>query len=81
MASLAGIAVLSLIVPTQICVGHQFGRVRRYLTHFTDQRITLLNEIFHGIKTIKTLAWESVFIDKISAYRKKVFNVQDYNLH
>lgn len=68
-ASLAGIAVLVLILPSQsLALKHMF-RLRIKAMVWTDQRVKLISELLGGMKIIKFFAWEIPYIEKLEQLR------------
>ncbi|KAA0167854.1 hypothetical protein FNF31_00789 [Cafeteria roenbergensis] len=57
-ASLAGIAVLLVMVPIQGWFGRIFKRLRTHTAAATDERVRAMRQVVAGIKAIKVAAWE-----------------------
>ncbi|GFN81851.1 cystic fibrosis transmembrane conductance regulator [Plakobranchus ocellatus] len=58
---LAGLAVLVLLMPTQIIMGKIFSKLRRKTAIHTDKRVKVMNEIISGMRIIKMYCWEKPF--------------------
>ena len=56
----AGIAFLILVVlaTAQFFMAVALRKVRAAMTKYTDRRISLIDEVLHGIRVIKAYAWE-----------------------
>lgn len=77
-AYFVGAAVIILLVPIQALMGRAFGKVRRGIAFYTDQRIRLMNEIISGMKVIKMYSWERSFADMIADIRGYFWPEFDY---
>ncbi|KAJ3043701.1 hypothetical protein HDV00_004474 [Rhizophlyctis rosea] len=69
--ALLGIGVLVLSTPLQMYLMKILSEIRRSVAPITDSRVKLTQEILQGIRVIKFFAWESSFVEKIEAIRKK----------
>ncbi|KAI9352205.1 P-loop containing nucleoside triphosphate hydrolase protein [Obelidium mucronatum] len=67
--TIAGMLSLSLAVPVTKTVGKMIKKHRKELMQKTDERVSKLNEILNGIRTIKLFAWESHFRNEVDAAR------------
>ncbi|KAJ3014849.1 UNVERIFIED_CONTAM: hypothetical protein HDU68_000103 [Siphonaria sp. JEL0065] len=67
--AIAGMMSLSLAVPATKTVGKRIKKHRKELMRKSDTRISKLNEILNGIKTLKLFAWESHFHTEIEKAR------------
>jgi ABC-type bacteriocin/lantibiotic exporter with double-glycine peptidase domain len=64
-ACLFGISVLIIILPIQRWTGKYFSQNQEHLMKTRDYRVSLMNEILHGIRMIKFNAWEGNWITRI----------------
>ncbi|PKC07157.1 P-loop containing nucleoside triphosphate hydrolase protein [Rhizophagus irregularis] len=64
-ACLFGILVLIIILPIQRWTGKYFSQNQEHLMKTRDYRVSLMNEILHGIRMIKFNAWEGNWITRI----------------
>nr|XP_020732978.1 multidrug resistance-associated protein 4-like isoform X4 [Odocoileus virginianus texanus] len=71
ISSLAGMAVLVILLLLQSCFGKLFSSLRSKTAALTDDRIRTMSEVITGIRTIKMNAWEKSFIDLITRSRRK----------
>ena len=74
MSVFAGLSVFVFIVPFSAILG---GKLQNYwlsLMKFKDERMTILNEVFGGIKVIKFYGWEPSFMHRIRDVRNKEVN-------
>jgi hypothetical protein len=53
-----------------VCVVKKIPILRRKMALETDQRIRLMNDIIHGIQTIKMYTWENSFIKLVETARR-----------
>ncbi|KAK3751067.1 hypothetical protein RRG08_044643 [Elysia crispata] len=58
---LAAMAVVLLLMPTQLLMGKLFSRLRGKTAVHTDKRVKVMNEIISGIRIIKLYCWEKPF--------------------
>ena len=74
-SALAGVAVLSVLVPFN-AIGSKIGEIlQRAQLKAKDSRIKLMNEILAGIKVLKLYAWEIPFMKRILETREKEIKV------
>ncbi len=57
-AFVAGLVVLALMVPINMAIAKAITRVSQRQMRFKDARVQACDEMLHGVKAIKTLAWE-----------------------
>ncbi|KAK3096011.1 hypothetical protein FSP39_021917 [Pinctada imbricata] len=69
-ATLAGFAVLLLLVPVQSWMGKLFSKLRRKTAVHTDERVKIMNEIISGIRVIKMYCWEKPFGELVAKVRR-----------
>ncbi|XP_052217717.1 ATP-binding cassette sub-family C member 4-like isoform X4 [Dreissena polymorpha] len=69
-STLAGFAVLLLLVPVQGWMGKLFSKFRTKTAKYTDERVRLMNEIIAGMRVIKMYCWEKPFGDLVKKVRK-----------
>jgi ABC-type multidrug transport system fused ATPase/permease subunit len=67
---LAGIAVTAVMLPVQIFVGRRFARARSETATRTDKRVNAMNDILHGMRTVKMAAWETPLSKNVATLRK-----------
>ncbi|XP_040579194.1 LOW QUALITY PROTEIN: multidrug resistance-associated protein 1 [Lepeophtheirus salmonis] len=68
-ASLAGLAVMILLIPINIVVGKKVKKFTAIQMQNKDKRIKLMDDILNGIKVLKLYAWEPSFIDAVTNFR------------
>ncbi|XP_029303230.1 LOW QUALITY PROTEIN: multidrug resistance-associated protein 4-like [Cottoperca gobio] len=71
---LAGMVILSLMMPVQSLFGKLFGIFRSKTAVLTDNRIRIMNEVVSGIRIIKMYAWEKPFSALVTEVRRKEIN-------
>ncbi|TFJ86038.1 hypothetical protein NSK_002858 [Nannochloropsis salina CCMP1776] len=57
-AFVAGLVVLALMVPVNAALASAITRVTRRQMTYKDARVQACNDMLHGIRTLKLLAWE-----------------------
>lgn len=68
-ASIAGLAIMVILVPIKIIIARSFSKVQARIMRATDGRIQATNELLQSIRTIKYLAYEDRFIYDIHGKR------------
>uniref|UniRef100_A0A673BSI4 Cystic fibrosis transmembrane conductance regulator n=1 Tax=Sphaeramia orbicularis TaxID=375764 RepID=A0A673BSI4_9TELE len=68
---MAGVAVVTLMLPVQTWFGKLFGVFRSKTAVLTDNRIRIMNEVVSGIRIIKMYAWEKPFSALLTEVRRK----------
>ena len=69
-SGVVGVAFLVVLFPIQ---GFIFGvafKLRRAILGFTDQRVSIMNEVLVGMQIVKFYNWEEEFLKKIDGIRK-----------
>ena len=69
-ASLAGIAVMVLLVPVNLFIAKRFTTAQKRIMAATDRRIHATNEVLQNIRIIKYFAWEQRFMNNVNEKRK-----------
>ena len=69
-ASLAGLFVMVLLIPTNAALGSRMKKFQRENMKFKDNRMKSMNEILDGIKVLKLYAWEPSFQAQVSGIRE-----------
>ena len=64
--ALIGAGFFLLVVLYSVLIARKMSVLQRRATGFTDRRLALINEIIHGIRTVKMNAWEWNFRDKVN---------------
>jgi ABC-type multidrug transport system fused ATPase/permease subunit len=70
VSTLAGFALVLIIMAIQMKVGKKIGSSRRNMLKISDNRVKFMNEILQGIRVIKLYAWEKSVCDEIKRLRK-----------
>eukprot|EP00760_Papus_ankaliazontas_P034070 PhM_4_TR6941/c0_g1_i1/m.59297/K05665/ABCC1; ATP-binding cassette, subfamily C (CFTR/MRP), member 1 len=71
MASFAGMAVMLITIPFNSVVYYALASLRIELMQYTDKRVTLMNEMLHGIRVVKFTCLEEHFKNKITDVRRQ----------
>jgi ATP-binding cassette, subfamily C (CFTR/MRP), member 4 len=69
-ASLAGMAILVLLIPVQAKISQYAANFRIRVAKLTDLRLKYMNEIISGMKVIKMYCWERPFAGRVTENRK-----------
>lgn len=70
-SALPGIALFLLSTPFLMWAVKQIFGIRARTNKFTDERVSLTQEVLQAIRFVKYYAWETDFLDRISAIRRK----------
>lgn len=73
-STLAGLGIMCLMLWFSARRAKKMMVGRRHLMEFSDQRVSLMNEILSGIRVIKFYAWEKSFIKRILKFRSQELN-------
>lgn len=68
--ALLGLLFLVGLFPYFLCGSHLVGNLRRKTAGLSDRRISRINELMSGIRTVKTQALEQYFARRINKIRK-----------
>ncbi|KAK2768103.1 hypothetical protein FQN53_006314 [Emmonsiellopsis sp. PD_33] len=68
-SSLAGVAVMILVLPLNMYIASRFRALQREILAGTDARIHSTNEVLQNIRIIKYFAWEQRFEDIVNEKR------------
>lgn len=68
--ALLGLVFLVGLFPYFLCGSHLVGILRQQTAGLSDQRISRINELVSGIRTVKTQALEQDFARRINKIRK-----------
>ncbi|XP_058443653.1 ATP-binding cassette sub-family C member 4-like [Malaya genurostris] len=71
---LLGLAFLLSFIPLQTWISRKASAYRMKAAKRTDSRVSLMNEIIHGIQVIKMYTWESRFAKMVKQVRRKEIN-------
>lgn len=67
----AGIAAMLVIIPVNAYFLKRLSALRAANLKMTDQRVKLTNEMFQGIRAIKSYSWEKAFADQLISIRRE----------
>jgi ATP-binding cassette subfamily C (CFTR/MRP) protein 1 len=70
-AALAGFALLVICMPVLARAIRGLFRRRMVINKITDQRVSLTQEILQAVRFVKFFGWETAFLDRIFALRKR----------
>ena len=68
-ASIAGFAIMVLLLPIKILIARGFSKVQAHIMAATDTRIQATSELIQNIRVIKSFAWEDFFFSDIQEKR------------
>ena len=64
-ACLAGVGVIVLLIPANRWLAIKIQRANDRMMVFKDARVKRVGEVLHGIRQIKTAAWEDAFAERV----------------
>mmetsp|Transcript_6110 Transcript_6110/g.15236 ORF Transcript_6110/g.15236 Transcript_6110/m.15236 type:complete len:1427 (-) Transcript_6110:1683-5963(-) len=70
-SSLAGVAVIIMMMPVTKSVAQWMGGLQRKLMTSKDNRVEVNSEVMSSMKVVKLQAWEEPFIDRIMRLREE----------
>ncbi|CAI5724696.1 unnamed protein product [Peronospora farinosa] len=70
-ASLAGVSIMILLLPTSAILSSQAAQLSKKILECTDKRLKFLTEFLQHIRVIKLYAWESEMLEQVNAIRGK----------
>ena len=68
--ALAGAAIMLLVVLYTVVMTRKTAQLRQRAAAVTDQRLSVMNEVIPGIRTLKMYAWEENYLALIRGLRK-----------
>ncbi|KAJ1998503.1 Transporter of the ATP-binding cassette (ABC), partial [Coemansia thaxteri] len=68
--ALIGLAVSAIYIQLSKSIFKHLTKIEKKLSSLGDERMTLINELFKGIKAVKLFGWESRFMAKIDEKRE-----------
>lgn len=71
VASLAGVAIMVVLLPLSALCSAQAAAVSKRLLTCTDSRLKLLSELFQSIRVVKLYAWESELLAQVERVRAR----------
>ncbi|XP_031568469.1 multidrug resistance-associated protein 1-like [Actinia tenebrosa] len=80
-STLAGVAVLLLLIPINILVTRFQRRLQVKQLQYKDARVKLISEALSGVKVLKLYAWEESFIEKILEVRRQEIQYQKHSMY
>ncbi|GAB9474905.1 Atp-binding protein, partial [Globisporangium polare] len=69
VASLAGVALMVVLLPLSALFSSQAAQVSKKLLSCTDARLKFLSELFQSIRVVKFYAWESELLAQVERIR------------
>lgn len=69
VASLAGVAIMVVLLPLSALFSAQSAAVSKRLLACTDARLKFLTELFQSIRTVKLYAWERELLAQVEGIR------------
>ncbi|KAL4495504.1 hypothetical protein ABPG72_020245 [Tetrahymena utriculariae] len=74
-STLNGLIVLIIALSINIFIHRSVNILFRKKKQMTDKRISLTKDVIEGIKSVKYLGWEQIFLNKIDQARDKEFKL------
>ena len=76
-SALTGFALLVLGVPLLTRAIRSLFKRRKTINAITDQRVSLTQEILQSVRFVKFFGWETAFLDRLKAIRKReIYSIQ-----
>jgi ABC-type multidrug transport system fused ATPase/permease subunit len=69
--ALVGIALICVLGPVSTWLGKIVVKYQDAALEYTDNRVSIMNELLQGIRIVKYFGWENHFAQKVLAARKK----------
>lgn len=69
-SALAGVIMILAIGPIGSYLGNMISVVQEDMMSFTDERVSIMNEILQGIRIVKYFGWEEHFKKKVDSVRQ-----------
>ena len=79
--ALMGVIFLCFLPPYFAGLSHAGATLRLRTAAVSDRRISLMNQVISGIRTIKTHAWEDKYREKIKSTRRYEEKQCQYNVN
>ncbi len=64
-ACLAGVSVIVLLIPANRWLAVKIQKANDRMMLYKDARVKRMGDLLHGIRAIKTAAWEQVFAERV----------------
>ncbi|CAG9785699.1 unnamed protein product [Diatraea saccharalis] len=68
---LAGVAFSVILIPINKVIANKIGQLSTEMMKFKDVRVSLINDMLKGIRTIKLHVWEDYFVRRVTEVRAK----------
>ena len=68
--ALVGVLIIGLLGPISTYLGKLVIRYQDKLLKYTDERVSVMNEMLQGIRIVKYFAWEPFFRSKVDEVRE-----------
>ncbi len=71
-AFVAGVLLCVLLIPVNRWLAQRIGAASSKMMSCKDARIQTMSELLRGIRAVKMLCWEGVFLQKVSEHPHSV---------
>ena len=68
--ALMGVLLLLATIPVILILSGQCAKLRQQTAEVSDQRISLMNELVFGIRSLKANTWEDNYREKVKEKRR-----------
>ena len=74
--ALAGMLFMIFLGVSYICMSTVTSELRYEIAKMADKRISIMNGVVVGIRTVKMHAWEGVFMERVQKLRRYYFHLE-----
>ncbi|KAJ2158497.1 hypothetical protein GGF46_003735 [Coemansia sp. RSA 552] len=75
VAALIGLLLTAVFIPLTRLMVRYLLKYQKQLMALDDERVTMITEVFQGIRAVKLFGWQSRFVDKVRAKRDEEISV------
>ena len=65
LSCLVGVAIAIVMIPLNKYVADKIGAMSTKMMSAKDERVKLMSEVLHGVRSIKFFAWEEYFLGRV----------------
>ena len=65
LSCLVGVAIAVVMIPLNKYVADKIGAMSTKMMSAKDERVKLMSEVLHGVRSIKFFAWEEYFLGRV----------------
>ena len=71
LSCLVGVAIAVIMIPLNKYVADKIGAMSTKMMTAKDERVKLMSEVLHGVRSIKFCAWEEYFLGRVGRCRNQ----------